>query len=60
MCQFNSIKLLEQGVVVKLKDSNFKQGQVTNPEARCRRENIRVLGTRLIVIHEVLLRGLNF
>ena len=29
--------LLEQGVVVKLKDSNFTQGQVTNPEARCPR-----------------------
>ena len=30
-------KLLEQGIVVKLKDSNFTQGQVTNPEARCPR-----------------------
>ena len=32
-----SIKLLEQGIVVKLKDSNFTQGQVTNQEARCPR-----------------------
>ena len=29
--------LIEQGIVVKLKDSNFTQGQVTNPEARCPR-----------------------
>ena len=28
------MKLLEQGVIAKLKDSNFTQGQVTNPEAR--------------------------
>ena len=46
---FLTAKIYQITVVVSFKDSTFTQGQVTNPEARCPRENpaVRIKGETL-------------